>query len=193
MCADDSTLYISGNNITTVQHKLQDDMTNINMWCDANNMTVNPTKSTCMLIGSTHRVEHVSLDLHINSTPITEVHTQKLLGIFVNKHLKWDKQIDWVNQAPIYIINLITVSDNSHYGLQSNRKKQLVHVRPNTDYLKQSIQFITAIVWNRIPQYVKNSKSIYTFKSSFKKFLQTNTNLWTVWCCSKLYRYRCCV
>mgnify|MGYP000099018871 FL=1 len=123
------------------------------------------------------QVEHVSLDLHINSTPITEVHTQKLLGIFVDKHLKCDKQIDSVNQAPIYIINLITVSDHSHYGLQSNRKKQLVHVRPNTDYLKQSIQFITAIVWNQIPQYVKKSKSIYTFKSSFKKFLQTNTNL----------------
>ena len=47
------------------------------------------------------QVEHVSLDLHINSTPITEVHTQKLLGIFVDKHLKWDKQIDSVNQAPI--------------------------------------------------------------------------------------------
>ena len=91
MCADDSTTYISGNNY----------LTNINMLRDANNMTVNPTKSTCMLIGSTHRVEHVSLDLHINSMPITEVHTQKLLGIFVDKHLKWDKQIDSVNQAPI--------------------------------------------------------------------------------------------
>ena len=64
MFADDSTLYISGNNITTIQHKLQDDITNINMLCDANNMTVNPTKSTCMLIGSTHRSNNVSLDLH---------------------------------------------------------------------------------------------------------------------------------
>jgi len=26
------------------------------MLCDVNNITVNPTKSTCMLIGATHRV-----------------------------------------------------------------------------------------------------------------------------------------
>ena len=51
-------------------------------------MTVNPTKSTCMLIGSTYRVKNVSLDLHINSTPITEVYSKKLLGIFVGKTLK---------------------------------------------------------------------------------------------------------
>ena len=56
MFADDSTMYISGNNITTIQYKWQDDLTNINMLCDVNNITVNPTKSTCMLIGATHRV-----------------------------------------------------------------------------------------------------------------------------------------
>jgi len=56
MFADDSTMYISGNNITTIQYILQDDLTNIKMLCDVNNITVNPTKSTCMLIGSTHRV-----------------------------------------------------------------------------------------------------------------------------------------
>ena len=55
MFADDSTMYISGNNITAIQYKWQDDLTNINMLCDVNNITVNPTKSTCMLIGSTHR------------------------------------------------------------------------------------------------------------------------------------------
>ena len=34
------------------------------------------------------------------------------------------------------------------------------------------IQFITATVWNQIPLNVINSKSKYTFKSSFKMFFQ---------------------
>jgi len=31
MFVDNSTMYISGNNITTIQYKLQDDLTNIKM------------------------------------------------------------------------------------------------------------------------------------------------------------------
>jgi len=60
-----------------------------------------------MLIGSTHRVNNVSLDLHINSTPITEVYSQKLLGIFVGKHLKWDKQIDSVRKKVVMKFTLL--------------------------------------------------------------------------------------
>jgi len=60
-----------------------------------------------MLIGSTHRVNNVSLDLHINSTPITEVYSQKLLGIFVGKYLKWDKQIDSVRKKVVMKFTLL--------------------------------------------------------------------------------------
>ena len=72
-------------------------------------------------------------------------------------------------------MNLNTVSDNSHYCLRPNRKKRIVHVRPNTDYLKQSIQFITTTVWNQTPLNIKNL-NIYIFlnldlKHSYKKIL----------------------
>jgi len=40
-----------------------------------------------------------------------------------------------------------------------------------------AIQFITTTVWNQTPLNIKHSKYIYTSKSTFKTFLQNNTNL----------------
>ena len=66
-------------------------------------------------------------------------------------------------------------------------ENKLVHVRPNTDYLKQSIQCITATVWNQIPFInVKQSKFIYILLNLAlnNTFLQNNTNFLIAWCCS---------
>jgi len=40
---------------------------------------------------NTHRVKNDCLDLLIDSTPITESPSQRWLGIFVDKHLKYKK------------------------------------------------------------------------------------------------------
>jgi hypothetical protein len=52
MYADDTTLSINGKNIFEIEATLNEDLNSVNMWCTNNNMVINPTKTTCMLIGT---------------------------------------------------------------------------------------------------------------------------------------------
>ena len=69
--ADDSTLYASGFQLCDVQDKLQENISYIMEWCKVNNMSLNPSKSTCMTIATSHKLTSLSpLQLKLNSQPL---------------------------------------------------------------------------------------------------------------------------
>ena len=51
--ADDSTLHTADTHISNIETKLQTDFNFILTWCEKNNMSINPTKTTTMLIHNT--------------------------------------------------------------------------------------------------------------------------------------------
>lgn len=55
MYADDTTLSINGKNIFEIEATLNEDLNSVNMWYTNNNMVINPTKTTCMHIGTKQR------------------------------------------------------------------------------------------------------------------------------------------
>jgi DNA integrity scanning protein DisA with diadenylate cyclase activity len=61
-------------------------------------MLINPTKITCMLIGTAQRIAIVTNELNINleNQFIKNVNTQKLLGIYIDNNLNWIEQVDHV-------------------------------------------------------------------------------------------------
>ena len=52
MYADDTHLTYSNGNIHSIQSSLNENLRNINRWLTANKLTLNMTKTECMLIGS---------------------------------------------------------------------------------------------------------------------------------------------
>ena len=52
MYADNTTLSINGKNIFEIEAILNEDLNFVSMWCTNNNMMLNPTQTTCMLIGT---------------------------------------------------------------------------------------------------------------------------------------------
>ena len=88
--ADDSTLHEAGFNLTEIEHKLQNDLSCIEGWCKANNMSLHTTKSKCM-VTSYKTKRAFNLHLTINGMSLKNVNNHKLLGI-----LKWSSQIDFV-------------------------------------------------------------------------------------------------
>ena len=59
-----------------------------------NNMKINPIKSKCMLIGTSKNLQkQASLNIHINETILENVDTHKLMGVYINKNLKWNPHI----------------------------------------------------------------------------------------------------
>ena len=80
-----------------VQVRLQSSSTNFNFWCIVHKMFVNLTKTSSMSIGSRQNLSNTDeLSITIDNEDISNVENQKLLGIFIDKTLSWDKQIDSV-------------------------------------------------------------------------------------------------
>jgi hypothetical protein len=52
MYADDSTIHISGENISAIQTKVQEDLNRIELWCKDNNIFINCSKTKCMTVGT---------------------------------------------------------------------------------------------------------------------------------------------
>ena len=52
MFADDSSLSASGNNIASINAKLQPSIQEVTEWCSANGMLLNPEKTKCMVVAT---------------------------------------------------------------------------------------------------------------------------------------------
>ena len=72
---------------------------------------------------------------------------------------------------PNYMINLITFTSNETYNLRSASSNKIVHLKPRTNYLKDTFSYCSTGIWNSIPLHIKQCVSIYSFKKNFKRFL----------------------
>ena len=70
MYADDTHLTYAGNNLENIQFYLNEDLTNVFNWLQANKLTLNMTKTKFMLIGSRHRLNILTASptIRINNT-----------------------------------------------------------------------------------------------------------------------------
>ena len=60
-------------------------------------MKINPKKTTCMLLGSKHKLKvENNLCLKIGEDTIQNVNEQKLLGVIIDSTLSWESQINYV-------------------------------------------------------------------------------------------------
>ena len=75
MYTDDTNLPYYANDINTIQFELNEDLQNVNEWLISNKLTLNLTKTECMLIGPL---------LEINGIPLDRVLTTKSLGVLLD-------------------------------------------------------------------------------------------------------------
>lgn len=93
--ADDVQLYASSqkNNIAQCIDDINNDLLNIYTWASSNHLTINPTKSKCILI-SNNKVNKESLPpIHINNSVIEFVLNATNLGVIFNERLNWTNHI----------------------------------------------------------------------------------------------------
>ena len=108
MYADDTTLHCHSNRKSEIERSLNEDLNTVNKWCILNNMLINPTKTTCMLIGTAQRIATVTNELNINleNQFITNVNTQKLLGIYIDNNLDWKEQVDHIWEREVWRLKI---------------------------------------------------------------------------------------
>ena len=77
--------------------------------------------------------------------------------------------------APSYMIDIISFSKNDHYSLRSVKHNDLVlKKKPNTQFFKDSFSYYSISIWNKIPCNIRNSSSIQSSKSQYRKYLFNN-------------------
>jgi hypothetical protein len=95
--ADDTSLGACDYNLTTLQSKLQSGTDKAIEWLNNNRLLVNSNKCSCMLIGSRQRIANLSLDIYIAGNILEMCTSTKLLGIYIDNCLSWDKQIEYLS------------------------------------------------------------------------------------------------
>ena len=88
--ADDTVLVASAPDYITAHRDMQHDLDNIANWCKSNKLTLNISKTKCMILGSKHRIRKTRYHpLHIHNIPIDYVLSYKYLGITIDQSLNF--------------------------------------------------------------------------------------------------------
>ena len=92
--ADDTNLFITGNDTTEMCAKLNDDLKSISEWLCWNKLSLNVSKTHYMVIPP--RSRNISnLDVRIDNTAIERVYDTKFLGVQIDAQLSWKKHIEY--------------------------------------------------------------------------------------------------
>ena len=92
MFADDTSLFIKDKNIDKLFNKgnINNKLSRIDQWLIANKLSVNTSKTKCMLFRSKHpNTQHTNLNLIIRNNKIEQVSSLKFLGVYIDEYLSW--------------------------------------------------------------------------------------------------------
>ena len=94
--ADDTNVFISGNNLRKLINTLHIELDKLYAWLQSNKLTLNLLKTHYMVF---HRAKHKHMDvkLCINEVPIQQVDNTTFLGVIIDDNLNWSNHISYIN------------------------------------------------------------------------------------------------
>ena len=81
------------------------------------------------------------------------------------------------NCAPSYLINYFKNDINLCYSLRSGKSKDFVFKLPSTEFYKHSFAYSGIQLWNNLPESVKLSSTIESFKHKCKLYISHNVTM----------------
>ena len=94
MFADDTTLYASHRNKTYLNYMLQEDLTNLDKWFEANLLSLNLTKTVAMKFWNEPFAQKDTLQFKLDNTILPLVNQMKFLGVTIDSNLQWTEHIN---------------------------------------------------------------------------------------------------
>jgi hypothetical protein len=91
--ADDSSLFIKGNEIDTMIESLNMELTHIKTWVDANKLSLNVEKTHSMVFSSARKIVKCNRNIEIDGKVISKTDSIKFLGVILDSHLSWKKHV----------------------------------------------------------------------------------------------------
>ena len=93
--ADDTSFVVGDSNLTSLHHKLCQELININRWVTANKLKLNVDK-THLMVFQNRSIVHNLPSVNINNKVIHRVQTTKFLGTDIDDNLNWKEHICYV-------------------------------------------------------------------------------------------------
>ena len=107
--ADDTVLFMSGNDIEVMINDLQGDLTRYSEWCSNNYLTLNAKKTKYVIFGTRQRTKNIrNFDLTLNGTKLFKEPFYKYLGITLDDHLSYKQHIDQCTKIVSHKIYLLS-------------------------------------------------------------------------------------
>lgn len=88
--ADDTLIYISGNNIDEMQEKMNEDLQNLQEWLNMNKLKLNVSKTKCMALN----LKHGNICIKLKDEVLEVVSKIKYLGVIIDNNLKFNEYVD---------------------------------------------------------------------------------------------------
>ena len=98
MFADDTTVYLSGENITELFSNMNHDLTQLNDWFRANKLSLNVSKTNYVIFKKKSTPPMPDNILYIGYDKLENVRYRKFLGLFIDEKLEWDQHISHVKK-----------------------------------------------------------------------------------------------
>ena len=94
MFADDTSIFLENKNIATLYERAQEELHYIDKWMVANNLSINVSKTKCILFRSSKsKPPPINLTVTLRNMKIEQVTTMKFLGVHIDEHLTWTGHI----------------------------------------------------------------------------------------------------
>ena len=91
--ADDTTVFVTGNNLRFLYRKLNEDLLRLVQWFQNNSLSLNIEKSNYMLFKTRNRTPHFNGRISIKGKSLTKIDSTKFLGLYIDEHLDWSTHI----------------------------------------------------------------------------------------------------
>ena len=132
--ADDSAIWLSGSNLNFIQNRMQEDLSNIYLWCEKWGFLLSPNKTLAIIF--TRKRKLGKLILKIGDTIINIVKEVKFLGMILDNKLTWLKHIQYVEGRCSKVINCMKLLSGTRWGANSYtlRNIYIALIRSKIDY-----------------------------------------------------------
>ena len=112
MYADDTNIFISGNNINTLTDQCNAELDNISKYIQSNRLSLNTGKTQAMIFSTNPIIRNAQPQIVINRTNIDVVRSISFLGVKIDNSLTWTTHIAYISSKIAKSVGIIKKVSN---------------------------------------------------------------------------------
>ncbi len=95
--ADDTSLFMSHENLKTLESNVNTELANISDWLIANKLSLNTKKSSHLIFSPKNKRVNQEVSIQINKENLAEAQSVKYLGVLIDNKLNWKTHVQQTN------------------------------------------------------------------------------------------------